>query len=53
MQGPNACVPCRQAGCDRHNDSRAECLEGLTPVRVLDEARRRLAQGDSHLAVTG
>jgi heptosyltransferase-3 len=49
MQGPNDCVPCRQAGCDRHNDSRADCLEGLTPERVLAEARWRLAQADARV----
>jgi len=45
MQGPNDCVPCRQAGCERHNDSRADCLQQLSPQRVLDEARARLARG--------
>jgi len=47
MQGPNDCVPCRQAGCERHNDSRADCLDALTPERVLREARSRLAQAGS------
>ncbi|HUP08589.1 MAG TPA: hypothetical protein VMU47_15630, partial [Caldimonas sp.] len=31
-----------RAGCDRHNDSRSECLETLSPWRVLGEARRIL-----------
>lgn len=39
MQGPNACVPCNRAGCDDRRDSRSECLEQLTPQRVIAEAR--------------
>jgi len=42
LQGEQPCVPCNRAGCDRHNDSRSECLETLSPWRVLDEARRIL-----------
>lgn len=37
LQGPQACVPCNGAGCDKHNDSRSECLETMAPKRVLDE----------------
>jgi heptosyltransferase-3 len=42
LQGDPPCVPCSRAGCDRHNDSRSECLETLSPWRVLDEARPSL-----------
>ena len=42
LQGEQPCVPCSRAGCDRHNDSRSECLETLSPWRVLGEARRIL-----------
>lgn len=42
LQGPQACVPCNGAGCDRHNDSRSECLIAITAERVLQEARRLL-----------
>ena len=35
LQGPNACVPCRKAGCDDHSDSRSLCLEELTLPRVI------------------
>ena len=42
LQGDQPCVPCSRAGCDRHNDSRSECLETLSPQRVLAEARRIL-----------
>lgn len=37
LQGPPACVPCNGAGCDGHNGSRSECLETLSPARVLAE----------------
>jgi len=42
LQGSPACVPCNGAGCDRHNDSRSECLETMDPQRVLDEVHRAL-----------
>lgn len=53
MQGPGDCVPCRQAGCDRHNDSRADCLEALLPERVLNEARSALSEGTRRTAGIG
>jgi heptosyltransferase-3 len=48
IQGPGRkdtpdCVPCGRAGCEDHRDSRSECLEGIVPARVIDEARRLLA----------
>lgn len=42
LQGELPCVPCNQQGCERHNDSRSDCLETLLPQRVLDEARAKL-----------
>jgi heptosyltransferase-3 len=42
LQGDPPCVPCSRAGCDRHNESRSECLETLSPWRVLEEAWRVL-----------
>lgn len=38
LQGDQSCVPCNSAGCDRHRDSRSECLETMAPKRVLAEA---------------
>ena len=35
LQGPQPCVPCRQSGCERHDASRSDCLETMTPERVL------------------
>jgi heptosyltransferase-3 len=38
LQGNQSCVPCNGAGCDKHRDSRSECLETMGPERVLAEA---------------
>jgi len=48
LQGDPPCVPCNRAGCERHNDSRSECLETLSPLRVLTAARALL--GDQQTA---
>jgi heptosyltransferase III len=41
VQNPLPCLPCQQEGCDRHLDSRSQCLDELsTPavLRAVDEA---------------
>jgi heptosyltransferase-3 len=38
-------VPCSHAGCDDHVDSRSDCLNDITPERVLEQVA--LALGDS------
>ncbi len=40
LQGDNAkaCVPCHLEGCDRHPQSRSQCLDRLDPQTVLDKA---------------
>jgi heptosyltransferase-3 len=35
VQNPLACLPCQQEGCDRRLDSRAQCLDEMTPRQVL------------------
>ena len=40
LQGPQpaereACVPCREEGCDRHKRSSSQCLETLSPEAVV------------------
>lgn len=42
LQGPQPCVPCRQSGCERHDASRSECLETMSPQRVLEQVDRIL-----------
>ena len=42
VQGDPPCVPCNGAGCDRHDDSRSECLETMSAARVLDVAKSAL-----------
>ena len=44
LPGPQPCVPCNQAGCERHDNSHSDCLESLTPQRVLDQARTVLRE---------
>ena len=38
LQGTPPCVPCNRAGCDNHAGSRSECLQTMSPERVLAEA---------------
>ena len=49
IQGPSRpgddCVPCGRAGCDDHRDSRSECLEGITPAKVLQQVLELLQLG--------
>lgn len=35
VQGPGSCVPCMQEGCDRHINSRSDCLEKLPVSDVI------------------
>ena len=34
MQGKGECVPCDLEGCDRHKQSRSQCLDTLTPGHI-------------------
>lgn len=36
VQGDGDCVPCLQEGCERHLNSRADCLDGLSAARVVE-----------------
>lgn len=44
LQGTPACVPCNGAGCERHDASRSDCLETMSPQRVIGEARAVLGR---------
>jgi heptosyltransferase-3 len=44
LQNSQPCVPCGKAGCENHRDSRSDCLDAITPERVLREADRLLAR---------
>ena len=45
LQNPDLpCVPCQLEGCERHRESRSDCLDHLAPARVLQAADRLLAQ---------
>jgi heptosyltransferase III len=43
LQGEGACVPCMEEGCERHRQSRADCLDGMPAARVIEAASRALA----------
>lgn len=45
LQGQQACVPCSHAGCEDHVDSRSDCLQNITPERVLAQVERLLNPG--------
>lgn len=46
LQEPSlACVPCQEEGCDKHQESRAECLDVMSAARVIDAARAALSPG--------
>jgi heptosyltransferase-3 len=55
LQGMNArgCVPCLLEGCDRHLESRSDCLEEMPAERVIDAVRRVLARVDVSERATG
>lgn len=38
LQGEGDCVPCRHEGCERHVNSRSDCLVHLSVSRVIDAA---------------
>jgi heptosyltransferase-3 len=44
VQGDPPCVPCNGAGCDRHDDSRSECLETMSAARVFEVAQSALRE---------
>ena len=35
VQNPLPCLPCQNEGCDRHLESRSQCLDELAPAAVL------------------
>ncbi len=45
LQGEGDCVPCRQEGCDRHQESHSRCLDELALSRVLQSVRQLLPSG--------
>ena len=45
LQNPDLpCVPCQLEGCDRHRDSRSDCLDRLPAERVVEAARTLLLE---------
>ncbi len=46
VQGAGECVPCMLEGCDRHIDSRSDCLENLAVNTVMDAATTMLSNAE-------
>ncbi|MGZ5058142.1 MAG: putative lipopolysaccharide heptosyltransferase III [Methylobacter sp.] len=44
IQGKGDCVPCHLEGCDRHRQSRSQCLDTLSPERVEEAIRVALGK---------
>jgi heptosyltransferase-3 len=45
LQEPSlACVPCQEEGCEKHRESRADCLDRMDAGRVIDAARAALSR---------
>lgn len=44
LQGEGDCVPCLGEGCDRHVDSLSDCLQTLSPDRVIQAAATLLGE---------
>jgi heptosyltransferase-3 len=42
IQGKGDCVPCDLEGCERHRQSRSECLDQLPVKRVIEAIRQAL-----------
>jgi heptosyltransferase-3 len=42
IQGNGDCVPCDLEGCERHRQSRSECLDQLPVKRVIEAIRQAL-----------
>jgi len=44
IQGRGDCVPCHLEGCDRHQQSRSQCLDELLPQQVKEAINQALKQ---------
>lgn len=48
LQEPSlACVPCQEEGCQKRRDSYSECLDRMSPARVIEAAREALRRNVS------
>jgi heptosyltransferase-3 len=43
LQGEGDCVPCGLEGCDRHQQSRSQCLDNLSPESIKRAVRQLLS----------
>lgn len=47
LQGIADCVPCLQEGCERHVNSRSDCLQQMPAARVIEAVEAALATAGS------
>lgn len=50
IQGKKVCVPCLLEGCERHLESRSDCLDEMPASRVIDAVRGALIRRRNHPA---
>jgi heptosyltransferase-3 len=43
LQSSLHCVPCGRAGCEDHRQSRSDCLNDISPERVIEQALKALS----------
>jgi len=48
IQGKKDCVPCLLEGCERHLESRSDCLEEMPASRVIDAVRGALIRSGTN-----
>ncbi|MFN6060379.1 MAG: LPS core biosynthesis protein, partial [Burkholderiales bacterium] len=42
IQGQKKCVPCAEEGCERHVNSKSDCLTSLKSEFIIEEVRKYL-----------
>ena len=47
IQGKKDCVPCLLEGCERHLESRSDCLDEMPAARVIDAVRGALLRASA------
>ncbi len=47
VQGEGECVPCREEGCERHIESLSNCLQNISPDKLIAVVQQALEQNKS------
>jgi heptosyltransferase-3 len=51
LQGEGDCVPCLKEGCEQHLDSRSDCLEQMSPRRVIEAVDEALGRRPRSISI--